>query len=44
MGTSGVAEVLLGELPEDGVVEDVHDGHETATAAPVLLKINDDVH
>ena len=32
-----------GELRNGGQVEDSHDGHEVVAAAPVHLKINEDV-
>ena len=39
-----MAVVLVGELPNDGEVEDVRDGHATASEAPVSLGINRGVH
>ena len=36
----GMAAVLDAELPNDGEVEDVRDGHATASEAPVSLEVN----
>ena len=43
-GRWGWQRILDGKLPNDGEVEDVRDGHATASEAPVYLEINGGVH